>query len=96
MPCLLCEFHAFVDGSPGRNAIKVEQLKRAHSQSDEHFSIDARSRSFQEGLDLLIELNLPAKHAQHERSGQIAVGCGKRVDLSAAQKIVGVRLAALY
>ena len=42
----------------------------------------------------MVELNLPAKHTQHQRRGQVAVGSREGVDPLGAQQIVGVRLAA--
>ncbi len=43
----------------------------------------------------MVEADLPAQHAQHQRRGQVAVGWRESVDGFAAQQIVGVGVAAL-
>jgi hypothetical protein len=37
---------------------------------------------------LMVELNLPAQHAEHKRSSQIAIGCRKYIDGFATQQFV--------
>jgi predicted component of type VI protein secretion system len=46
-------------------------------------------------MDLVVEANLPAEHAQHQRRGQVAISLRESVDSLSAQQIVGVGLATL-
>ena len=69
--------------------------KCAQAQGDENLGIELGVGAGQQGAELVVELNLPAQHAQDQRRGQVAVGSGERVDGFAAQQIVGVGMAAL-
>ncbi len=74
MAGLLGQFHAFVDGGAGGNAVQMQQLKRAQPQGNQYLRIEFGVGAFEQRLQLMIELNLPAQHAQHQRRGQVAVG----------------------
>jgi hypothetical protein len=92
---LLGEFHAIVDGRVRRDAIEVKDLECAEPESDENFRFKAGVGMLEQGLDLVVEANLPAEGAENKRGGQIAVGRGENVDGFAAQQIVRVGLATL-
>ena len=95
MAGLLGQLHALVDGGAGGDAVHVEQLECAQAQGDENFGVEFGVGAGEQGVKLVVELNLPAQHAQHQRRGQVAVGSARDVDGFAAQQIVGVGLAAL-
>ena len=94
MTGLLGQFHALVDGGTGGNAIQMQYLKCAQTQRDKNFSIELGVGMLEEGLNLVVEEDLPAKHAEDEGCGEVAVRRGERVDGFAAKQIVGMRLAA--
>jgi hypothetical protein len=73
----------------------MRDLKCAEAKRDANFSIEARIGPREQGLQLMVEANLPTEHAKHERRGKMAVGGRKSVDGFAAQQIVGVRLPTL-
>ena len=95
MPGLLGQFHALINGGARRNAVQMQKLKSAQPQRNQNLRHRAWRWGVSAGLQLAVELNLPAQHAQHQRRCQIAVGARKSVDGLAAQQIVGVRLAPL-
>ena len=86
---------AFVDGGAGGDAVHVEQLEGAEAEGDENFGIEFGVGAVEQGMDLVIKEDLPAKYAKDEGCGQVAVSCGQGVDGSGAKKIVGVGVAAL-
>ena len=92
---LFGQLDAFVDCGAGGDAVQVQQLECAQAECDQDFCIELRMGARQQDLDLMVELNLPAQHAQNECRGQVAVRRGERVDGFAAQQVVGMGVAAL-
>ena len=82
---LLDQFDAFGENGACGDAIHVEQLECAQAESDQDFCIEFHVGMSEQSADLLVELNLPAEHAQDERRDQVAVGGGERIDGFAAQ-----------
>ena len=79
-----------------RNAIEMQQseTRPAAARSESPRSSLALGR-LSKRANLVVQTNLPAQHAEHQRRGQVAVCRGERIDGFAAQQIVGVRLPAL-
>src|ERR1035441_10904245 len=61
MARLFCEFHALIDGGVGGNAVEKLQLESAEAEGDEDFRIEPRVGTLEQGANLLIEPDLPAK-----------------------------------
>jgi len=80
MAGLLGEFHALIDGGAGGNAIHVENLKCAKAQGNADLCIKLGVRALEQGLKLMVELDLPAEYAEHHGGGEVAVRNRKRVD----------------
>ena len=95
MAGLLGEFDALVDGGAGGNAVHAQNLECAEAQGDQDFRLEFSFGPGEQGLHLMVEANLPAKHAQNQRRGQVAIGGGERVDGFAAEQVVRMRIAAL-
>ena len=72
----------------------MQNLKCAEAESDQDFRIELGVGVLEQGLNLVIEANLPAEYAEHQGRGQIAVGGRERVDGFAAEQIVRVGVAA--
>ena len=73
MPGLLGQLHALIDRGARRNAIQMQQLKCPIRSA---IRISASSFAFGRlaaADNLLVQQNLPAQHAQHQRRGQVAV-----------------------
>ena len=96
MPRLLGQFHALIDCSARRNAIQVQQLKRAQPQRNQIFSIEFRIGPLEKRLQPLIEFDLPSQHTQHQCGCQMPVRRRQCRHSLAAQQIVGVPRSALY
>jgi len=76
MARLFCEFHALIDGGVVGNAVEEMQLESPEAKSDKDFRIEPRIGTLEQRANLLIQPDLPAKHAQHQSRGQMAVrGC---------------------
>ncbi len=73
MARLLCQLHAFIDGRVVGNAVEKPELEGAEAESDQDFRIKFGVGTLQQRANLLIEPKLPAKHAQHQSRGQIAI-----------------------
>ena len=95
MPCPLRKFHALINRGMGRNPIQMQQLKRPHAQSDPHFRIELCIGMLQQRPNLLVQPNLPAQHAQHQRRRQIPIRRRQRIHARLAQQFVRVRTPAL-
>ena len=90
MASLLGELHALVDRRARRNAVQMQQLECAEAKRDPNLSIKLGARPCEQPSNLIVQLDLPAQHAQHESRGQVAVGRGKSSNRLAAQQIIGV------
>ena len=73
MTSLLCTLDALIDRRMRGNAIHMQQLKCAQPQGDQHLRIELRIWMLQQWPDRRVEVNLPAQHAQYQRSRQVAV-----------------------
>jgi hypothetical protein len=73
----------------------VENLKGSQAESNEYFRIEFGIGAFEQGMELMVEADLPAEYAENQGRGQIAIGCGKCVDGFAAEQVVGVGVAVL-
>ena len=94
MTGLLGQFHALVYCCTCGNAIEIQYLERAHAQRDKNFRIDLGVGMREERPQLVVDPDLPPKHTQHQRRGQIAVNRGESVDRFATKQVVRMRLAA--
>ena len=95
MACLLRQLHALIDRRVSGNAIQKPQLKRAQTEGDEDFRIELRIWPLEQRTNLRVQPDLPAKHAHHQGSGQIAVGWAECIHIFVAEQIVGVSFATL-
>ncbi len=75
MSRLLGQLHALIDCCARRNAIKKHELISSHAQRDQDLPIEFGIRPFQQRLQFVVQLYLPAQHAKDERRCQVAVGC---------------------
>ena len=73
MSGLLGEFHAFVNGGAGRDAIEMQQLKCSQAQRDEHFRFELCVGTLEKRAQRLIEFDLPTQHAEYQSSGKISI-----------------------
>ena len=90
------QLYALVDGCVGGDAVHLQNLESAQAQGNPDFGVEFGVGAFEQNLKLMIEPNLPAENAQHQRHRQVAVLGREYIDGFAAEKIVGVRLAALH
>ena len=86
MARLFCQLHAFIDGGVGGNAVEKPELKDAEAESDQNFRIELGIGTLEQRANLPIEPDLPAKHAQHQSRGQIAVRGRECTDLIGPQQ----------
>jgi hypothetical protein len=73
----------------------MKDLEGAEAERDQDFGVEPCVGVFEEGMELVVQANLPAEHAEHQGCGQVAVGGGERIHGFAAEQVVGVGLAAL-
>ncbi len=66
-----------IDGGARGDAVQMEQLECAQAEGDQNLQIELGIGAFEKQVDLVVELNLPAEHSQHQGRDQIAVG-GRR------------------
>jgi hypothetical protein len=85
---LLGEFHALVDGGAGWNTVQMEQLEGAEAQGDQDLRVEPGVGVLEEGLQLVVEANLPAEHTEDQGGGQVAVWRGESIDSFAAEQVV--------
>ena len=84
MPGLLGQLHALVDRRMRRNAIEKPEAETRPGAAA--ISTSASSFAFgrlSSGRRFVVEPDLPAQHAEHQRRGQVAVGGRKRSQHSA-------------
>ena len=91
---VLGQLHALVNRGARRDAVHIQNLKRAQPQDDLNLRVELGVGPGEQRMKLMIEQNLPAQYAQHERRSQVAVRSRESVDCPAAQQLIGVRLPA--
>ncbi len=80
MARLFGQLHALIDGGVRGNAIEKAQWKAPRRRAIRTSGSSLRVGTLEQRANLLVQTNLPAKHAQHQRRGQIAVRGCERVD----------------
>src|SRR5271156_7114939 len=70
---LLSQFHALADGRVGRNAIQIQKLERAQTQSGLDYGCKPGIWPSQQGSNARVELHLPTQRAEHEGRRQRAI-----------------------
>ena len=88
MPGLFRQLDTLINRGARRNAVQMQQLKSSQPKRNQNLGIELRVRPFQQSLQLVVELNLPPKYAENQRSRQIAIGGGECIDCFPTQQII--------
>ena len=96
MSRLLGQLHTFVDGGAGRNAVHVQNLKCAQAQRYADFGFEFSVGVLEQRLQLVVEADLPAEHAENQGCGEIAVCRRECADGFAAQQVIGKGVPSLH